>query len=215
MIEVSKKEVCEVMNKYGKVLAGQEYPIGNAKFILQTEEGVFATKADADFSDIKEEDIERLWVHELPIPKAEMKAIVYSQTPHCQQCLKEAKPFPAMLDDMAQIFGPACYIVDGREGNDSRGKSIFKALKDNVGCLVLKGFNKKGEGVGYTITMGRNLYEAVLATTVLEKSAEVFLLAEKLGGGKAIPKWEAKLMRMVYKKKYSKAEEKVKASEVK
>ncbi|MBR5517280.1 MAG: hypothetical protein IKU53_04830 [Firmicutes bacterium] len=215
MIETSKKEVCEVMNKYGKVLAGQGYPIGSAKFILQTEEGVFATKVDADFENITEDDIEKLWVHELPIHKGEMKAIVYSQTPHCQQCLKEAKPFPAMLDDMAQIFGPACYIVDGREGNDSRGKSLFKALKDNVGCLVLKGFSKNGEGVGYTITMGRNLYEAVVATTVLEKSAEVFLLAEKLGGGKPIPKWEAKLMRMVYKKKYSKAEEKVKASEVK
>lgn len=203
------------MCKYGKVLAEQGYPIGSAKFILQTEEGVFATKADADFANITEDDVEKLWVHELPIHKAEMKAIVYSQTPHLQQCLKDAKPFPAMLDDMAQIFGPSCYIVDGRDGNDSRGKSLFKALKDNVGCLVLKGFNKKGEGVGYTVTMGRNLYEAVVATTVLEKSAEVFLLAEKLGGGKPIPKWEAKLMRMVYKKKYSKAEEKVKASEVK
>ena len=215
MIEVNKKEVCEVMNKYGKMLSSQGYPIGSAKFIIETEEGVFATKVDADFNDIKEDDIEKLWVRELPIHKAEMKAIVYSQTPHCMQCLEEAKPFPAMLDDMAQIFGPRCYIVDGRDGNDSRGKSIFKAIKDNVGCLVLKGFNKKGKAVGYTITMGRNLYEAVVATTVLEKSAEVFLLAEKLGGGKAIPKWEAKLMRMVYRKKYSKAEEKVKASEVK
>lgn len=215
MIEASKKEVCEVMNKYGKVLASQEYPIGNAKFILQTEDGVFATKTGADFANITEDDIEKLWVKELPIHKAEMKALVYSQTPSCMECLRDAKPFPAMLDDMAQIFGPACYIVDGRDGNDSRGKSIFKAIKNNVGCLVLKGFNKKGEGVGYTITMGRNLYEAVVATTVLEKSAEVFLLAEKLGGGKAIPKWEAKLMRMIYKKKYSKAEEKVKASEVK
>lgn len=215
MIEKSKKEICEVMNKYGKVLTSQGYTVGNAKFILQTEDGVYATKADANFEDITEDDIEKLWVHELPIHKPEMKAIVYSQTPHCQQCLKEAKPFPAMLDDMAQIFGPSAYIVDGRDGNDSRGKSLFKALKDNVGCMVLKGFNKKGEGVGYTITMGRNLYEAVVATAVLEKSAEVFLLAEKIGGGKPIPKWEAKLMRMVYKKKYSKAEEKVKASEVK
>lgn len=215
MIEVNKKEVCEVMNKYGKMITSQEYEAGNVKFILQTEEGVFVTKAGADFTDIKEDDIERLWVHELPISKPEMKAIVYSQTPHCQQCLKEGKSFAATLDDMAQIFGPECLIVDGREGNDSRGKSLFKALKDNVGCLVLNGYAENGEGIGYTVTMGRNLYEAVVATTVLEKSAEVFLLAEKIGGGKPIPAWEAKLMRLIYKKKYSKAEEKVKASEVK
>ncbi len=215
MIEANKKEICKTMNKYGKMLMEQDYEIGKAKFILQTEEGVFATKADVDFKNITEDDIEKLWVHELPIHKPEMKAIVYSQTPACQQCLKEDKPFPAMLDDMAQIFGPACHIVDGRDGNATRGKSLFKALKDNVGCLVLKDINKGGESVGYTITMGRNLYEAVVATTVLEKSAEVFLLAEKLGGGKPISKWEAKLMRLVYKKKYSKAEEKVKAGEVK
>jgi len=88
-------------------------------------------------------------------------------------------------------------------------------LKDNVGCLVLSGYNDQGEGIGYTVTMGRNLYEAVVAMTVLEKSAEVTLLAEKIGGAKPIPRWEAKLMRLVYKMKYSKAEEKVKASEVK
>ena len=197
------------------MLTGQEYPVGNARMILQTEEGVFATKVDADLSKITEDDIEKLWVHELPIHKPEMKAIVYSQTPACMQCLREDKPFPAMLDDMAQIFGPSACIVDGREKNDSRGKSIFKALKDNVGCLVLKGIDKNGQGVGYTVTMGRNLYEAVVAMTVLEKSAEVFLLTEKIGGGKPIPYLEAKLMRMVYKKKYSKAESKVKTAEVK
>ena len=48
------------MCKYGKVLAEQGYPIGSAKFILQTEEGVFATKADADFANITEDDIEKL-----------------------------------------------------------------------------------------------------------------------------------------------------------
>ena len=215
MIEASKKEICEVMNKYGKMLVEQDYPIGNTKFIIQTEDGVFATKADADFADIKEEDIEKLWVHELPIRKPEMKAIVYSQTPACQQCLKENKTFNAMLDDMAQIFGPEACIVDGSQENTGRGREIFKALRENVGCMVRVGFDKDGNGKGYTVTMGRNLYEAVVATTVLEKSAEVFLLTEKIGGGKPIHKLEAKLMRLVYKKKYSKAEEKVKASEVK
>ena len=59
MIEKSKKEICEVMNKYGKVLTSQGYTVGNAKFILQTEDGVYATKADVNFEDITEDDIEK------------------------------------------------------------------------------------------------------------------------------------------------------------
>ena len=38
-------------------------------------------------------------------------------------------------------------------------------------------------------------------------------MAEKIGGGKPIAKREARLMRYVYKKKYSKAEERVKMAE--
>lgn len=214
MIETGKKEVFEVMKKYGQMMTSQGYTVGSAKMILETSDGVFETAANADLAHLKEEDVEKLDLDQLPIHKKEMKAIVYSQTPTCQKCLRDAKPFPAMLDDMAQVFGPAAYIVDGRQKNDSRGKSIFKALKGNAGCLVLAGFDKKGRGAGYTITMGRNLYEAVVAMTVLEKSAEIFLLAEKLGGGKRIPWIEAKLMRKIYQKKYSKNEAKVKSGEV-
>ena len=104
--------------------------------------------------------------------------------------------------------------MDGRDSNKSMGKSLVKALKNNEGCFVLKGISKDGEGMGYTMTLGRTLYEAVVAMTVIEKSAEVFLLAEKLGGSKPIPKWEAKLMRKKYKKKYSRAEEAVRLVEV-
>ena len=49
---------------------------------------------------------------------------------------------------------------------------------------------------------------------VLEKSAEITLKAEVLGGSKKINIFEAKLMRLIYKKKYSKAEDEFKASEV-
>lgn len=63
------------------------------------------------------------------------------------------------------------------------------------------------------MTTGRNLFEAVVALDVLEKSAEVNLKADVLGGVKSIPRAEAKLMRMNYKKNYSKAEQLVKAKE--
>lgn len=208
-------DIYGVFKKYGQMMAKQPYPVGDAaKMILQTSDGVFATRDGADMSDLNERDIEKLSIETLPVPKSDVKAIVYSQTPFCQQLLREARPFRACLDDMAQIFGPTAYIVDGRESNKSMGKSLIKALKNNEGCFVLKGINKDGEGLGYTMTMGRTLYEAIVAMTVLEKSAEVFLLAEKLGGSKPLPKFEAKMMRKKYKRRYSKAEEKVRLAEV-
>ena len=210
-------EVYEVISKYGKMMTGQGYPVGDdAMIIIETAEGVFTTKPGADLGNLKEEDIEKKYMKELPVPRADMKALVYSQTPYLTKCLREAKPFPAALDDMAQVFGPACYVIDARPSKNPKvvGKAMKKALKHNMGCMVLKGADAKGKGMGYTLTMGRNLYEAVVAMQVLEKNAEIFCHAEKLGGVAPLSKMEARLMRAVYKSKYSKAEAEVKTSEV-
>jgi len=50
--------------------------------------------------------------------------------------------------------------------------------------------------------------------TVLEKSAEITVLADRIGGAKPLNSLEAKLMRFVYKKKYSKSEATAKADEM-
>ncbi len=210
------KEIYEVMRKYGQMVMSQEYPVKNAKFMLETEEGVFATRDGADFNDLKEDDIELLGIKKIPYSKGgDMKAILYSSTPYCSKCIEEGRNIAATLDDMAQVVGPSVWVVDGRRSNEDRSKHLVKALKRSVGCMVFLGYDKKKKPVGYTVTLGRTLYEAVVAMTVLEKNAEITFLADKIGGGKALPKWEARLMRKIYKKKYSKAESKVKSSEVK
>ena len=145
-------EIYEVMKKYGEMISSQGYPIGQTKMMIETPKGVFATRDDADIGELREEDIEKLGIEKLPIPEAEMKAVVYSQTPCCQKALREARPFKACLDDMAQVFGHTAYIADGRDGNASMGKSIGKALRGNAGCLILRGTDKKGKGTGYTLT---------------------------------------------------------------
>ena len=50
--------------------------------------------------------------------------------------------------------------------------------------------------------------------TVLEKSAEITILADRIGGAKNINKIEAQLMHKIYQKKYSKAESSIKKNEV-
>ncbi len=204
----------ELFKKYAKMMADQDYYTGEAAMLmLDTDDGVFATKYGADLADLKMSDLQRLNIKALPTSKSGMKAMVYSQTPYCQKALREARPFKAAIDDMAQIIGPTAYIADGRDSNKNAGKSLKKALKKNTGCFVLRGVGANGKGKGYTVTIGRNLYEAVVAMTVLEKSAEITYLADKIGGVKFLDPMEARLMRMVYKKKYSKAEESAKTAE--
>ncbi len=204
----------QLLKKYAKMMTEQEYSVGKAaKLLIETAEGVYGTKDGSDLSDIKEEDVEKLALEHLPLARKGMSAMVFSQTPYCQECLRDARPFKASLDDMAQIIGPAAYIADGRSSNDKAGKSMAKAFKKSTGAMVLRGVDKDGNGIGYTITGGRTPYEAVVGMTVLEKSAEITLLADRIGGAKEINKFEALLMHKIYQKKYSKTEAGVKKSE--
>lgn len=204
----------ELLKKYAKMMTEQEYPVGDAAMlVLDTDNGVYGTKYGANLADLKPEEVEKLAIKNLPMSKSGMKAMVYSQTPYCQKALADARPFKPSLDDMAQIIGHAAYIADGRDNNAKAGNSLKRALKKTTGCFVLRGIDAKGNGKGYTVTVGRNLYEAVVAMTVLEKSAEILYQADKIGGAVYLNPIEARVMRAVYKKKYSKAEQSTKTAE--
>lgn len=204
----------ELIKKYAKMMTEQGYPVGEAaKLLIETSEGVYGTKDGANLADLKLDEVEKLAVEHLPMARKGMSAMVFSQTPYCQQCLADARPFRASVDDMAQIIGPAVYIADGRPSNNKAGKSMVRAFKRSTGAFVLRGVDKNGNGIGYTITAGRTPYEAVVGMTVLEKSAEITVLADRIGGAKEINKLEALLMHKIYQKKYSKAEAGVKKEE--
>ena len=205
--------VYELMKKYGALMASQNYSVGEkARLMLETDEGVFATSYGCDLSDIRPSDIEKLAMSRLPVNQEGMKAMVYSQTPYAGICLSEGRGFKAGLDDMAQIIGESVVIADGTGTDAQNERALKKALRKNVGCMVLTG-RDSGKGEGYTVTVGRNLYEAITAMAVLEKNAEVTVLADRIGGVKHLNKLEARLMRSIYKKKYSRQEEEFRADE--
>ena len=62
---------------------------------------------------------------------------------------------------------------------------------------------------GYAITVGRNPYEAVVAMTVLEKSAEIILKASAIGGAKELGYFVVNTNRRKYLNKYSRAERRI------
>lgn len=174
------------------------------RLLFEADGKVYGTKIGADISKLTEEDIEQVKVKRLPVPKKGKKAMIYSQTFYCQKCLAEAVPFAASLDDTAQIIGKGVFVADGRSAEHAAGKSLRKALKKNNGCLVLRAVNSKGKGIGYSITIGKDLKEAALVLEIMEKSAEAELKAKKLGGSIPIETKHVLAMKKNYEKKYSK-----------
>lgn len=196
------------------MLAAQEYPLGEAaRLFVETAEGVFATKKGSDLAALSEDDIEKQEFNALPKGNQAIRSILISQTPYCTEWLKCGKALIPALDDMAQIIGTRAVVIDARSGLNAVAPQLARKMKSNAGCFVITGQNADGAFEGFTITVGRTPYEAIVAMTVLEKSAEVTLLAEKIGTPHTINALERKLMRSVYMKKYSKSEADAKEDE--
>lgn len=203
-----KHKVFAFIEKYAKVLSEMEgYDRETWKIFVSVDGRIYETENGADFAGLKRGDLViasgatgSLYPveHHLLRNSKDIEAVVLSTTPYCRRCLQYGKDITAAIDDMAQIVGYKAPCVGYSK------KAISRALKSGSGCLVKD---------HYTITTGRNLYEAVVALTVLEKSVELNTKAEVLGGVKTLPKWEAGMMHQVYRRKYSKAEQQVKKEE--
>lgn len=198
----------EFLRKYALELSGMESCDENTfKIMVRLDGRVYETADGCDFSSLKRQDVAVVCGKSRDYPaergllesREDIRAVVLSCTPYCRRTAELGRILVPALDDMAQIVGGQVRTVDYSE------KAVVRSLSRSAACLV--------RDRGYTITTGRSLYEAVVALTVLEKSAEVNLKAEVLGGAKAIPKAEVGLMRYFYKQKYSKAEQAVKSEE--
>ncbi len=194
----------EMIKKYAKELSAMES--GFWKIMVCLDGQIFETARDCDFSCLTPSDAAAVSGEGKEYPEEyrllreenEITAIVLSKTPWCSLAAEKERPLMPALDDMAQIIGPCAEIVPYEEG------ALLQALEKASGCFVRD---------RYTVTGGRNLYEAVISLEVLEKAAEVNQKAEVLGGPAAVSPEEAVFMRRNYLENYSKQEVSVKSEE--
>ena len=202
------------IKKYAAMLAAQPYPLGlAARLIVETDEGVFGTVKGADLANLGEAEVEKLPLSVLPKGRQGIRSIVISQTPACQEWLRRGQALFPALDDMAQVIGTRAAVIDARGGLRKAVPQLVRIMRTNAGCFMVIGRAPNGTYLGYTLTVGRTPYEAIVAMTVLEKSAEVALLAEKIGSPQPVSAWECRRMRSIYLKKYSKSEASARAAE--
>jgi len=120
----------------------------------------------------------------------DVEAILFLSPRYCAEVSGTMKTLPACLDDLAQIVG-----INVRVAAAWSVVEVRRALKGRSACLI------RDAGM---LATGRTLNEAFVAALVLEKGARTYVLGKKIGGAKPIPPLAARLMRFVYKQKYSK-----------
>ena len=178
-----------------------ERVVGESDMIsLRTELNfMYITKAGVKLCDLKEDDVIKMNIFkveneykyhaEIYKSREDINAICQCYPKWVMPIAKAGVTIPAVLDDMAQIVGPTC-----KTANDDIA-SIIKTLKGRNSCLV------KDKGC---ITSGRTLDEAYTCVLVLDKASHCFVASSVIGENKIINGFEARLMRLIYKKKYSK-----------
>ncbi|MDE6188743.1 MAG: class II aldolase/adducin family protein [Clostridia bacterium] len=160
---------------------------------------MYITKAGAKLRELTEDDVIKLNIFkvdneykyhaEIYKEREDINAICQCYPKWVMPIAKAGVTIPAVLDDMAQIVGPTCKT----SADDI--KSIIKTLKGRNSCLV------KDKGC---ITSGRTLDEAYTCVLVLDKASHCFVASSVIGENKIINGFEARLMRFIYKTKYSK-----------
>ena len=122
--------------------------------------------------------------------REDINAVMITHPAYVRAVADAKATIPAVVDDMAQIVGTTCKTSKSAEVGD-----VLKAVKGRNSCLIAG---------GGALTSGRTMDEAYTCALVLDKAAHVFICGGVIGGCKIINTLEAKLMRFVYKKKYSK-----------
>ncbi len=191
----------EKIIEYAKRLVEEGINDDKACISLKASQGyMYATKLGVALKDVDEKAVEKI---ELATSEGEYKlhatiytakedvnAICHVHPKWVAPVAKAGATIPTVLDDMAQIVGPTCKTAQ----NDI--PSVISKLKGCNSCLI------KEDGC---ITTGRSLDEAYTCVLVLDNAANCFVASAVICKNVTINFLEAKLMQIIYKKKYSKA----------
>jgi ribulose-5-phosphate 4-epimerase/fuculose-1-phosphate aldolase len=126
--------------------------------------------------------------------KKEGNAIIINQAPYCSIVTGKKSKLPAVLDDFAQIVGYSARVSASADLLD-----ILSALKGRNACLIKN---------GSSLAVGRTLDEAFTGVMVLEKGAKAYVESTIIGNPVKIGLLDSILMNFIYKKKYSKKNQK-------
>lgn len=129
----------------------------------------------------------------------EVQAIVHTHSPHSSAISALRRDLPPIMDDQVSILGGDVRCAKyAMSGSAELGTNTVIALKDRNACL----WANHG-----AVCVGRSMDEAFMCAEILEKTAQIYLLASPLGQPVEVDKEAQKHLRDFYINKYSKRQQ--------
>ncbi len=130
----------------------------------------------------------------LLLTRPEVNGIVHVHSSKALAVAVTRKGIPPICDDQVQILGGDIRCADYTfPGSEEMANSVAEALEDRMGALIAN------HG---SIAMGRTLKEALTAVTVLEKTAQIWIDVQALGGAVEISKEDCDFFHDFFLNKY-------------
>lgn len=126
----------------------------------------------------------------------DVQAVVHTHSLYASVLAAANQPVKPYIGDTAMILGPDVRIAPAAmSGSDELRDGVVEALQDRYAALM------KNHGA---ICVGRDMEEAFTACHLLEKSCQIQVFTELLGGGDPIPREHAEEYRNRYLNVYQK-----------
>jgi len=126
--------------------------------------------------------------------KKEVNAVIHNHSPYACIIAARGVEVPPYTEDMAQIIGPTIKVAKhALTGTPELAIGVLAALDNRYGVIL--------ENHG-AVCMGRDMKEAFAACHVLEKSCQISVFVQLLGGGNPLPPECAEDCRSFYLNSY-------------
>jgi len=128
------------------------------------------------------------------LKRSDVNAIVHTHSVYASACAVANKPIPPIIEDLVQMVGGSVDVAPyALPGTQAVADNAVKALAQKFAVLL------ESHGV---VGVGSNLKDAFTVCTLVEKSAQIFINAQILGGAKILSDDDVELMHHYFKEKY-------------
>ena len=128
--------------------------------------------------------------------KKEVNAVIHNHSLYASIVAAKGMEVPPYIEDMAQVIGPSIRVVEhALTGTPELSEGVLKALDKRYAAIL------QNHGA---VCVGRDMKEAFAVCHILEKSCQIFINIQLLGGGKALSPEYAEGFRAYYLNNYQK-----------
>lgn len=126
--------------------------------------------------------------------RTDIQAIVHTHSSFATAMAAARKPIPGAVEDMVQIVGGNVRVCDyALPGSNELGQNVIRAMEGRQAVLLAN------HGM---LGAGKDLEEALKICQVVEKTAQVTILAQAVGGVVELPQEDIDFMRNFFLNSY-------------